>query len=355
MSNGKIINKTVFILGAGCSQEDNVPLVNDFFEIAFEKILDGNTLNSSEKERFEKIRNLRENLLPGSNIEELFSYIDLRKNLFPDISPSELEKIRNDLLYVIAKTIKENVIHKKSAIYKKFKENHLNKYEHPTIISFNWDLLADNVLFPPGIMFDVAGIFEADYGSDFLNIDDSNNVYKTNRNTYCTLLKLHGSLNWLYCSKCKKDNKYFIYGRKAAVDMMEGIDKKCPKCGRDLTMLMVPPTIQKIEDGGILTLLGSIWKEAEDALSEAECIYIIGYSFPEDDVHFRHFFRSTLVKNYKKNKKEIEINVINYKPYLQQKSDFEKHYMDILEIPTVKVNPTFYYMKFSKFVRNKNI
>ena len=85
---------------------------------------------------------------------------------------------------------------------------------------------------------------------------------------------------------------------------------------------------------------------------KASKIIIIGYSFPEDDVHFKHFFRGALVENHKKNKRAIEVNIINYKPYLQQRSDFERHYMNILEIPSVEIDPNFYYMKFSNFSKD---
>jgi len=94
MSNVISSDKIVYILGAGCSQEDNVPLINDFFDVAFHSVL--NHLPKNQQKRFNNIREFRDAVLPGSNIEELFSYVDLERYLFPgdDIAGYEPDEIR---------------------------------------------------------------------------------------------------------------------------------------------------------------------------------------------------------------------------------------------------------------------
>lgn len=338
--------KTVYILGAGCSVEDDVPLVDNFFQIAFQKI-NGNLTRSQDK-KFRAVRSFREEVLPGSNIEQLLGYIDLKLILHDNDSVIRRKFLilRRQLLYLIFKTIGENIIQGRSENYKNFLRNHLNYnlINDVTVISFNWELLLDNIIFEP--LFRLENLC-VDYGTDFEMIKEDGLLISAYRGSSYKLLKLHGSMNWMCCWKCHK--RFFAFADKIIIPFFEKRTFKCPNCGGHLYPLIVPPTFQKFKRRFEFNFLRDIWLEANKALTEARKIIIVGYSFPEDDVHFKHFLQGAVAENYKNNREPIEVEVINYKPYLQQRSDFERHYMDILEIPTVKINPSFYYMKFSEF------
>jgi len=353
MVNTQDHKNIVYILGAGCSREDNVPLVNEFLDVSFKKVLPD--LNMYDAKRFKNVKNFRNEVLPDSNVEELFSYIDFERIVKTYGNKYNLNNLRKDLLYVIAKTIEKVIRKGGSTIYENFWENHIVKsksYHAITIITFNWDLLLDNILLSSPSFF-IDGIPENYYGTSFSYMGDGRESYNRVPNSSLKLLKLHGSLNWLFCKNCKENNKFFVIGKKPAVKVLEGFGMKCPNCGNDLDTLIVPPTFQKIEEGGIISALSDIWKCAKDNLSNANRIVIAGYSFPEDDVHFRLFFRSALVENYKKKGMPIKIDILNHKVYQKEKNEFENHYKKIFNIPNVEIEPRFLYHKFSDFANVK--
>jgi len=334
----------VFILGAGCSQEDQVPLVSDFFDISFNKVM--RHLPENERIKFENILNFRENFLPGSDIEQLFSYIDLERYLFPQEINRNLNNIRKDLMFVIAKTIEQNIISGHSQNYKNFYDRHLHGLDKPTVITFNWELLADNTFFEQGVHEWLGENFLIDYGADFHRLVGNTSQNIDREEAPVKLLKLHGSLNWLHCKTCPQNNLFFIPYEK----IMPGVSIPCPTCNNPLDTIMVPPSFQKIEQGSELSFLSAIWREAETALINADKIVIVGYSFPDDDVHFKHFFRGALVANYKRiPNKDITIEVVNHKSFSQDKIDFENHYKKILTIPRVRTDVEFVFKKFSNY------
>jgi hypothetical protein len=51
--------------------------------------------------------------------------------------------------------------------------------------------------------------------------------------------------------------------------------------------LLVPPSWNKLDYG---RHLAPIWKRAAEELSNAENIFVIGYSLPETDAFFRHLY-----------------------------------------------------------------
>ena len=251
--------KITYILGAGCSVEDDVSLVNNFFQLAFKKIEP--LLQDSQKERFKKIREYRDEILPGANIEQLFSYIDLMRSLYSNDTPkyNELNQLRNDLFYLIVKTIGKNIIERRSVNYKNFLRNHIEKNKNPTyinpIISFNWELLLDNIIFNPGI-YRIADIIPVDYGANFKMIDDNGEPRDVVRSSSYKVLKLHGSLNWLYCEQCR--TRFFVFGEKITIPIWEGHAKSCPNCEKPLNPIIVPPTFQKFDSKTGISLLNEI-------------------------------------------------------------------------------------------------
>lgn len=345
------IGKIVYILGAGCSKEDGAPLINEFFDKAFELADNSGDLSPSQKEIFNRVKEFRKDKLPSSNVEELLSYIDLEKVLLTSGSRSEMNKLYANLTYVIAKTIQISLGFGPSDIFGNFYKNWLLENKNDvSVISFNWDIIADNYM---------SGVqqpkyhgrpfwMEIDYGSDFecINPDFESPFERGGLNLY----KLHGSMNWLYCKHCKK--KYFALGQKIIMKYLEG-GINCPKCTRKegVEGIVIPPTFNKIGEDSTIPLITDVWRGAFKSIKEADKIVIIGYSFPEDDVHFKMFFRRALYENYKLKNTPIEIEIVNFKKYLPEKVEFEKHYSKMLDLPRVEIRPIFRYMKFSEYAK----
>ena len=348
-----IRKKVVYILGAGCSKEDKAPLVREFFNVAFNEVLP--KIDKPQlKKRFLNIKEFRDLVLPQSNVEELLSYIDMQGIYKIKKQLKSPHFLRKDLIYLIAKTIEVNMGVGSSENYANFKSNYLGSVTPiPTVISFNWDIALDNTLISNSLDFsgesDTGVLLGIDYGTDFRYFTKKDKILKANRNLSYKLLKLHGSLNWLFCKSCSSNNKYFADGDKVMVRVSEGEKIECPECKKNLIPVIIPPTFNKLKDQGIISLIKEVWVEAFNAIEDSECIFIIGYSFPEDDVHFKLFLRSALYANYLKNKKTINIIAVNYKKYIDEKAEFESHYKKIIDIPEAEIRPKFHYLKFGEF------
>ena len=95
--------KIVFILGAGCSQEAGVPLVKDFLDVALSLSKPPDTY-IKYRQAIHIIGTFRDKYLPQSNVEELFSFIDLQLKIkTADIDNFELNEAKDALNFLIRK------------------------------------------------------------------------------------------------------------------------------------------------------------------------------------------------------------------------------------------------------------
>lgn len=141
-------------------------------------------------------------------------------------------------------------------------------------VSLNYDLLIDNAIWDQG----AAGI---DYGITFrsgMGAVHANEV---------PLLKLHGSLNWLYCPTCNELDHY--RGEKIVAQLPDGQHiATCGPCNGSRVPILIPPTFFKVMSN---IFLQQIWKRAEEKLLGAERIIFCGYSFPDADLHIKYLLK----------------------------------------------------------------
>jgi hypothetical protein len=150
-----------------------------------------------------------------------------------------------------------------------------------TIVSFNWDTIADFTVQQSG------GPLYSGY-IDLMKADPLRVVDFVHRGV---LLKLHGSLNWMMCPnpKCALHGKVRLAVRKGRLLRFREMHK-CPACGNDHgEPLIVPPTSQKFIPRG--TLLHKMWLLAREQLQYCRRIVFIGYSFPTTDFYSEWLFR----------------------------------------------------------------
>ncbi len=170
------------------------------------------------------------------------------------------------------------------------KLNSFKEYCNYSFITFNYDL-----------------ILEA--GLQSLSMD-FNYAFDNQLSNGIPLLKLHGSMNWF----AKNDKKIMTYpwpDKKSIADVFNPnvhpdisenffidrgpnekyIHKFLPigseiiKSGKN--PLIIPPTLNKFK---YQEQLKNIWAKAASVLSEAELIFIVGYSMPETDVFFKYLY-----------------------------------------------------------------
>lgn len=316
--------KDVIFLGAGASIPEKAPSQKELFKKYFS--LDVN--NKYEEEMNERLTkffkdffaiDVRNNLheINFPEFEEILGILELSldrqesfKNYWLDHNFPEIQQIRQDLIFLIAITIGEEL--KKSGLYKdsnRDKRCHEKLVERLVVedkilqtdfISLNYDILIDNALTDMQSKYDL----DLDYGIEFTNfekLDDWNYWKKPRPERAVRLYKPHGSLNWLYCPSCISTT--LTPEQKGVLKLFYG-PKDCENCGTKMIPIIIPPTFFKVMSNKYLQ---EIWYKAEHTLKNAERIYFCGYSFPDADIHIKYLLKRAEING----NSNPEIYVIN--------------------------------------------
>lgn len=213
------------------------------------------------------------------NIEELLSEMQANEQLFRSSSPvtgtftpDDLMKHRQSLLLELAgwfHMLKKDALRRRPrwlrVLASKMKE------ENAQVISFNWDLVLDELLFGKNLN-------AACYGFD-------------GAKQRVRLLKPHGSLNWY-----GKDpgshimpEKRFKLGGAASEEVFAFRPYRAPNSTRRSYMpLIVPPVFAKQFRG---TVFERLWREVVSVISVASEVRFLGYSLAPADFHARFILR----------------------------------------------------------------
>ncbi len=338
-------DKSVFILGAGASVPAGAPVLNDFLKRSRELLDNPNSLLSPEdKEAFKRVFEWRGRIYPAlrylkldlENMENLFCLVDMAEQL----GIENVEGIRDDMIRMVARTLDLTVKFGDHLDTKKQKifgdrtllmfidlliewrsKTDVAKAGLDSIITLNYDIACEQAFAAKENRFT--------YSEPWTNKDDDHG-YK--------LLKLHGSVNWGICPNqdCKYTKSNLNFGDLTPIQgtnyrhiqVAERIyhpqyyNTKCTKCGKDLSIFIVPPTWNKLMYSNKLK---SVWISAREELEQATRIIIIGYSLPETD----SFFKYLLALSLSKNESLQEIILIN--PAKGQEGEaLEKRYRDFI-------------------------
>lgn len=168
----------------------------------------------------------------------------------------------------------------------------------PTLISVNYDLLADDAFIetarhrPHGVRFPEYGcdIALPEYGYDIASEE-----YRSGEKFGC-LLKLYGSLHWLYCPACQRMQAAFysksdvasVVGRafndqllSEAFSVSKGYTCSSPHCEGQMRPVLIAPTPWR---GYSIPQMSQVWYAAERALQQADRAIFIGYGIPWSDM-----------------------------------------------------------------------
>jgi len=308
--------KNVIILGAGASKSEGAPLQKELFKEFFEyykRALKGKVWSLSKQqekliiEYFKNfwgidIKNYLNQNTKFPTFEECLGVLDLayhRGESFKGYSKEKIERIRNALIFLIAKVLDEK-LQRKIVYHKRLIDRLKNekRIKQTAFLSLNYDIIIDNVL------ADLYGEYHLDYGIDFVNFERENDWKKPDKNKAILLLKIHGSLNWLYCPTC--NHIELTPKEKGAIKAFYKI-KECSKCKTPMEPVIIPPTFYKEMANPFIQ---KIFLKADKVLRSAERIFICGYSFPDADLHIKY-----LLKRAEQFKGETpEIYVINNHP-----------------------------------------
>jgi len=247
--------------------------------------------------------------LPGFNVEELFGFLD--SHTLPEVTgEAHAAELRKGAVVMIERTILTSVKNVDSDVHMEF----VKRIEDRTpVITFNWDTLVEDAVI-------------ANNGRVSYALRDTPDWNPRNSSDPARkVLKMHGSLNWVFCDGCQ----VVTYLRDDdTIDLFLAIGKgvTCRNCrsGNGLRLLLVPPVLSKLGEGS--GVLSALWREAYITLTEAARIFLVGYSFPATDIQTRLFFCKAL-----REAAELQELVVITKPkFGTARVQFEDHYRSIL-------------------------
>lgn len=296
------MSRSVFILGAGASREAGAPLMRDFLDVASDLARLGKVDHA--KEDFDLVAEGR-SALQGThsksigidlyNMEAVFSAFEMAKMLggLGNVSAEKIQKFPTAYRRVIAETLERTISFPLQGLRPGPEASYVQLVDFiklinsetggaSSILTFNYDMALEFACNGGGYSVDYA--LEGDSG---------------HRNSI-KVLKLHGSLNWTECVGCKKIvawnlpeylNRYSWHGEGYAyIDLSRKLPQfsHCNNTSSSSAVpYIVPPTWNKSEHHHAIE---NVWRNAAKELSEAENIFVIGYSLPETDSFFQFLF-----------------------------------------------------------------
>lgn len=318
------MEKTVFLLGAGFSKNENAPLqgeiIREIFQINTKELLPGyrriyTRYRNDFKAFLSEIMFIDESKFESLSLEDIYTPIDrcIMDNLsFRNISPKDLIELRQKIngLIILMFDYKLHLTRQKGSHVEKFTDYLIdlrkrNLKDDPfAIISTNWNILVDASL--RNKMEPTEGV--VDYCCNPTAYDANEPVIPglsaLEMNLFnIKLLKLHGSMNWLQCKRCQR--LFVTFFEKIAIDeyVIKPICRECDHNfsneltsdgGDFLSSLLVMPTLLKDLNNFQLKL---IWQNAGIELSEASRLVFMGYSFPLADFELRQLLARNVRHN----------------------------------------------------------
>lgn len=155
-------------------------------------------------------------------------------------------------------------------------------------LSFNYDILIDNALVAHHESIDL------DYGLEFTNFSRDGDWHRPRPERAIRLLKLHGSLNWLYCPTCRQIT---LTPKVKGICKLAVDPQACTcSCGTLAVPIIIPPTYFKVLSN---LYLQEVWNVAEQMLSHSDTWVFCGYSFPDADMHVKYLLKRVQVNSLK--------------------------------------------------------
>ena len=367
------MSKTVYILGAGASYSHSnkeFPLINDIFKVAKKLLVtslitDINTLNPN----YGCVEDYIGNKFNKSifNIKQKLNIEDILTNLEIDIEKTksnDLQIVRDRIITIILVTF--ILLDRKSVYYKRNGEYFLffdRLKDNDTIITYNWDLLLDNILDRERIISNIKNIGQVEDGilkKQYLRMLMDLSAYRDlswdrtsapyeQYNSKGYYLKLHGSIDWLYCP----NEDCGLYSKVFPVKNVSGeyliADYKCHECSSRMKHLIIPPILNK--NYSSFPFVKKLWNIALEELQSADELVIWGYRLPPTDFYNRWLFRQ-------KSDKLKKVSIINPECFRNRKNKelrknniFLEPFLDIFEASKI-VPEISYYENYSDYNNN---
>ena len=283
--------RRVYVIGAGFSKGLGYPLMNEILDQLWDCLDD-----PEFKDRLVRVMrfyypSLKRTEFP--NVEELLSrmvvnqqFLDSSRQNEGEFTREELGNLQHILLLKISEWFHDilrtaNSSSEHVSWLHQFRDRIIR--ENAAIISFNWDLVLDQLLLED-------------------NLNTSSYGLSRTLSEGLVLLKPHGSLNWFernpgrFITDRKKE---LIFRRKRVTRIYAFREFRAPvsTTDREYTPLIVPPVSSKDFTKPVFTTL---WQNCAHVLSTANRVTFIGYSMPATDLHAQLIMRCGFHNQLKK-------------------------------------------------------
>jgi len=306
-------SNTVIVFGAGATKACGGPLTNEILPEAFQP----HVRCAIEREGFTPLldRFLIEVFHvprhPADRSEGDYPSLPLlislletaiqRREVMSGWNVELLELVRRALQYVIFALLELKLRTLKANYYLKlFQAIHAAP---PTVISLNYDIIADNA-------------FAEQYGClpDYA-CDIATERYRALPRAGL-LLEIHGSLNWSYCPQCQRlelgvaasGKTYKVLDEIYHVNPLEERYSchgfPCKSCAAPVEPILITPT--KLKDYQNIHVK-AVWARAEQELNTADRAIIVGYSLPDDDLEVTYLLKRGLEKLAARSPKSLTV------------------------------------------------
>jgi hypothetical protein len=287
--------RTAVFLGAGASKPFGYPLTKELFPLMLKGSPDRDEISRSLRHLFPGYVDIEEKHLPM--ITEVLSLIDhlieVSQAPSPDLSHAELLRFRiqleRSMLWVLehARDIQLKAGLTAGGPQRKFVDWFQKRSGSIGIVSTNYDVAIESELYRLHSDRLDDGF---DYGFSWRNIGSGETMLRP-RDPLFSILKLHGSTNWLACDLCE----HVYINRMGSIAQLaypedtasKNDDTECHCGGFPLRSVIIAPSL--VRDIRNVNLL-EVWKTALEYLRSAEEWIIIGYSFPGEDLGIRSLF-----------------------------------------------------------------
>jgi hypothetical protein len=295
---------TVIFLGAGATKACGGPMTNEILpSIVADRQTDDpagrlSKLRQFLKDQFHVSPLSPQEAYPGLPL--LMSLIDTaldrRQQFHPAWDANSIHEVREAIEFGIFDVLEEKLSKAPTNNHWEILNRVFPPPAQPCVISTNYDLIVDTAM-----MF-LSELRLSDGGLPAYHCAISTDFYRSEASRFGTLLKLHGSLNWLYCKTCNRleigaseSRKYLkVLGRLIGPSLEQFFrtgSGDCPTCRSKLRPLLIAPTHLKDYRN---PHLAQVWYEAERVLREASRVIFVGYSLPEDDVEVIYLLKRGL-------------------------------------------------------------
>ncbi len=318
----------VFVLGAGASHPDGVPLQQDILPLIISDDtcgIAGSAIGQQTREFVNDNFYVDEGANVYPELEAVFGFLDYfiqqNESLNSTYDHSTIRQIKENLIKAIHYIVNLRT-DERSQIYHHFWDSIARDNRNVSIITLNYDTLLEQAF---DFMFRKLGYL--DYCIHLMNYErlaalKTFNFWVNTRLPVTIragedpvpikVIKLHGSLNWKYCNCC---NQVLLTPWDRKIDLNRGklightypeaeeYDYHCPIDGTEFQTLIMPPSYMKSLNHPVITQL---FGEAATEIRASRKIVFIGYSLSDADVHIKALFMRNL-------RKDVRLVVINTK------------------------------------------